>query len=316
MLKKLLKKRFILLTAILFGVFLMSLITKDNLYTLKNINEEVVYVNDQINMEKIYLMDQNNMLAMTEVGINEREIESKAKKLIEILIKDGEGESIIPSGFKSIIPSDTKINSIHYENNLIKIDFSSELMDVDEKLEEKVIEAIVFTLTSIDEVDKVIIYMNGDILNKLPKSLINLPSTLDKSYGINKEYDLETYKDVNYVTVYYINNYNDNTYYVPVTKYVNDSREKINIIVEQLASSNISNTSLMSYLNSNAKLLESEKEMDSLFLVFNEYIFNDMATKNILEEVIYTISLSVDANYNVKEVVFKVDDDEVYKQSL
>lgn len=316
MLKKLLKKRFILLTAILFGVFLMSLITKDNLYTLKNINEEVVYVNDQINMEKIYLMDQNNMLAMTEVGINEREIEAKAKKLIEILIKGGEGESIIPSGFKSIIPSDTKINSIHYENNLIKIDFSSELMDVDEKLEEKVIEAIVFTLTSIDEVDKVIIYMNGDILNKLPKSLINLPSTLDKSYGINKEYDLETYKDVNYVTVYYINNYNDNTYYVPVTKYVNDSREKINIIVEQLASSNISNTSLMSYLNSNAKLLESEKEMDSLFLVFNEYIFNDMATKNILEEVIYTISLSVDANYNVKEVVFKVDDSEVYKQSL
>ena len=47
--------------------------------------------------------------------------------------------------------------------------------------------------------------------------------------------------------------------------------------------------------------------------MFNQYIFNDLGTKNILEEVIYTISLSVEANYNVKEVSFEVNNEEIYK---
>ena len=72
----------------------------------------------------------------------------------------------------------------------------------------------------------------------------------------------------------------------------------------------------MSYLNSNTELLATKQDMDSLFLTFNEYIFNDINEKNILEEVIYTISLSVEANYDVKEVVFQVNDQEIYKSVI
>ena len=164
--------------------------------------------------------------------------------------------------------------------------------------------------------EKFILYVDGEILTKLPKSGLNLPSTLDKSYGINKEYDLTTYKDVNQVTIYYVNKYNDQTYYIPVTKYLNDDREKIKIIIEELASSSSYSSNLMSYLNSNTELLATKQDMDSLFLTFNEYIFNDINEKNILEEVIYTISLSVEANYDVKEVVFQVDNQEIYKSVI
>ena len=59
------------------------------------------------------------------------------------------------------------------------------------------IEAIVYTLTSIDQVDKVIIYVEGDILTKLPKTKINLPSTLDRTFGINKEFDSNQYQRYN-----------------------------------------------------------------------------------------------------------------------
>ena len=55
----------------------------------------------------------------------------------------------------------------------------------------------------------------------------------------------------------------------------------------------------MSYLNSNTKLLEISESVDSLDLVFNSYIFSDVDEKEILEEVIYTISLSVKDNYDV-----------------
>ena len=229
---------------------------------------------------------------------------------------DGKGESKIPSGFRSIIPSDTEIKSIELENDIIKVNFSEKLLDVNEEYEEKIIEAIVYTLTSIEGVNKVIIYIEGDILSLLPKTKTHLPGTLDRSYGINKEYDIESFKDVNSVTVYYVSKYNDDIYYVPVTKYVNDDREKIKIIIDELASAPLYNTNLMSYLNSNISLLATEQDLDTLNLVFNDYIFNDANSKNILEEVIYSISLSVGSNYDVKEVVFEVNNEEIYKSVI
>ena len=50
-------------------------------------------------------------------------------------------------------------------------------------------------------------------------------------------------------------------------------------------------------------------------LEFNDYIFNDYEDKKILEEVIYTISLSIYDNYNVREVSFINDSKEVYTSS-
>lgn len=311
MLKKFLIKRLILFTALIFSVFLIYL-TPNKEYEFKS---ELNYI-DNSEKSVIYLLDANNYVARTKVNIMNRKVEAKARELINILIKDGDGEENIPSGFKSLISSDTKINSIKYENGLIKINFSIELLDTKKEYEEKIIEAIVYTLTSIEEVDKVIIYVDGDILSKLPKTGINLPSTLDKSYGINKEYNLDSYKNIDKVTVYYVSKYNDEEYYVPVTKYVNDNRDKIKIIIDSLASSNISNTNLMSYLNSNTVLLSSDLNDEALSLVFNQYIFNDLETKNILEEVIYTISLSVEANYDIKEVSFNVNNEEIYKSVI
>ena len=264
----------------------------------------------------IYLLDDHNYLARTTVAITSTETTKKAKELLQVLIKGGNGESKIPSGFQSILPSDTEILSIDLVEDVIKVNFSKKILDVKKEKEEKMIEAIVYTLTSIEGVNKVIIYVEGDILSKLPQTGIHLPGTLDRSYGINKEYNIESFKDVNSVTVYYVSKYNDNTYYVPVTKYVNDDREKIKIIIDELASAPLYNTNLMSYLNSNISLLATEQELDSLSLVFNDYLFNDANSKNILEEVIYSISLSVGDNYDVKEVIFEVNNEEIYKSVI
>lgn len=178
------------------------------------------------------------------------------------------------------------------------------------------IEAIVYTVTTIDEVKSVIIYVDGDILTKLPKTKINLPTTLDRSFGINKTNDLTSTKDFNQVTIYYVNKYNDNTYYVPVTKYLNDKRDKISIVIDELTSLKTYTGNLMSYLNSNTKLLKVQEEADFLQLTFNSYIFDDVNNKDILEEVIYTICLSINDNYDVKEVIFDYENEEIYKTVL
>lgn len=314
MLKRMFTKKLILIMAVTFSLTLICLIPNDS--SKLNAKQELKYVDKEVAKSVAYLLDSNNYLARTMVVTSNAKIEEKARELMEILIKDGKGESKIPNGFRSLISSETKINSVRYNDGLIKIDFSSELLDTNIEQEEKIIEAIVYTLTSIENVDKVIIYVDGDILTKLPKTGITLPSTLDKSYGINKEYDISSYKDINKVTVYYVSKYNDNTYYVPVTKYLNDDREKIKIIVDELASSYLYNSNLMSYLNSNTTLLSSEITDDTLSLVFNQYIFSDQTTKNILEEVIYTIGLSIGVNYDVKQVVFNVDNQEIYKSVI
>ena len=316
MLKRLYVRKFLISLSALFALFLIYIFPGNDVNKLDDIKEELVYVSDDIDMNDIYLVDTYNMVSLTSIMVGGDDIVSNARDLIETLINGGVNEDRIPNGFKSIIPSNTKILSLNLENNIIKIDFSSSLLDVDVSMEEKIIESIVYTLTSIDGVHGVIIYIDGVILNRLPKSNINLPSTLDRSFGINKQYDITSSKNITSITTYFVNKNNNDYYYVPVTKYVNDEREKIRIVIEELSGSPIHNTNLMSFLNSNVKLISVQQSDDVLNLNFNEYIFNDFDSKEILEEVIYTICLSIGANYDVNTVVFNVNNEEIYKSVL
>lgn len=315
MLKRFWIKKIMIASSALFALLLICLIPKED-KTLTNIKQELEYVDKGINKNEIFLLDVNNYLARTSVALTSTDVTGKSKEILNTLITGSSGESKIPNGFRGVLPADTKILTVEYEDKILKINLSNEVMDVKEDMEEKVIEAIVYNLTSIDGVDKIMLFVDGNILTKLPKTGINLPTTLDRSYGINKEYDINSTKNITNVTVYYVNKYNGNEYYVPVTKYVNDDREKIQIIVDELTSSPIYSSNLMSYLNSNTKLLEISESVDSLDLVFNSYIFSDVDEKEILEEVIYTISLSVKDNYDVNEVSFTVNDEEICKSTL
>lgn len=318
MLKKTSIRKILVSLSALFALFLIYLIPNGSYENKLNIDYELSYIEENVDKEVIYLLDSYNMLGRSEIVFNEKtsDIELKARNLIQVLIKGGEGEDHIPNGFRSILSSETKILSVKYNEGIIKIDFSKDLLDIDKENEEKAVEAIVYTLTSIDGVDKVIIYVEGDILNKLPQTKKNLPAILDKSFGINKEYDITSTKNITMTTTYYINKYNDEYYYVPVSKFSNDDRNKITIIVDNLSSSPSYKANLMSFLNYNTKLLSATQDVDSLSLNFNSYIFNDSSEKKILEEVIHTISLSVANNYDVKELVFKVDDEEIYKTTF
>lgn len=266
----------------------------------------------------IYLVDRNNYVARTSIPSCKCEGVDKAKDLVEGLIIDGNKSSIIPNGFRSIIPPSVRILNLSLDNSILTIDFSKDILDVSEREEKKMLEAIIYTLTSIDGIDKIIIKVEGEVLNNLPNSGEALPSVLDKSYGINKTYDLVNTSDIDSYTLYYVNKYNNNEYYVPVTKYVNSKiTDPIKVIIKELSSSPIYETNLMSYLNSEAKLISYDLSEDTLKLNFNSLLLSDVDKKSILEEVIYTISLSMDNIYNdLKEVSFWVDDEEIYVMKM
>jgi len=273
---------------------------------------EYVYTNY---LETIYLLDSNNYVARTTIRGCECDSLDTALDVMGGLIIDGKKSDIIPNGFKGLVPSGTEVLDVKLEDKILTVDFSKEILTVNEEYEEKMIESVVFTLTSIDGIDKVVIKVEGSVLDKLPNSGKRLPEVLDKSYGINKSYDLVNTMNIDTYTVYYVSKINDESYYVPITKYVNKNNEdKIKVIIEELATSPIYEDNLMSFLNSNVSLINYDLQDDKLKFNFNEYIFSDL-DNNVLEEVIYTISLSMEDNYDVNDILFLVNDEEIYKNS-
>ena len=261
----------------------------------------------------IFLIDENNYVALTSIATNSTDTLKKAKEIIEALIIGSKKSEYIPNGFKPIIPKNTTINNIEFKDNLLKIDFSQDFLKIAENNEEKMIEAITYSLTTIKDIKKVMIFVDGQILNELPHSKKKLPNVLDRSFGINKVYDLKDYKNTTKTTVYYISKFNDSYYYVPITKINNDNRDKVEVIISELKSNPIYQTNLMSYLKASAELKDYEIKENSINLSFNENLFSDLKEKNIKEEVKYTISLSIKDNLDIDEVIFLVNDKEIDK---
>ncbi len=314
MLKDITIKRLAVATILLFICFLFVMFPKnEDKITLKG--ESIEYTNENPTHE-IFMVNKDNYVARTSVLLDEGEIEKKARNILEYLIIGGKKESSIPNGFRSIIPSGTEIKSIKLTDGLLKINFSKEILDISEDLEEKMLEAIVYSLTSIDGVKGILIYVEDELLTVLPKNKINLPSILDRNIGINKEYDLNDTKNITKTTIYYVSKNNDNYYYVPVTKVNNSKNDKIKVIIDELSSGPIYEDNLMSFMNLNTKLEKYELKNDSMYLTFNNYILDNLEDKKILEEVIYSISLSVKDNYNVKDVIFLVNEEEIAKSVL
>lgn len=284
--------------------------TKENDIKLET---EVNYIE---NLETVYLLDRNDYVSQVKVNINNEELIDNLKEKLEHLIINGKNIDNVPNGFKPIIPLDTTILDLKIEGDTCTINFSKEILDVSEENEEKMIEAIIYTLTSNDIVNKVIINVDGVLLDKLPNSKIKIPNILDRSYGINKVYDIDDLYGLTMTTVYFMANNKDEVYYVPVSKVNNDSSEKISIIVDELKSSLTYQTNLNSYLSSTAELENFEIVENTMYLTFNDKIFDSIYDDNILEEVKYTISMSVKDNYDVENVVFKVENKEITKSVL
>lgn len=307
MLKKLGIRKIVVTTSALFVIGLLYLFPNESQI---EINKEINYI-DEEDITEVFLLDTNNYVSEVSVPISEKDTIETLKNKLTLITKTNDKNDKIPSNFKAIIPENTKINSITIEEGKCTVDFSKEILGINALLEEKMIEAIVFTLTSVEEVEKVIIKVDGNILERLPNSNKLLPNEFDREYGINKNYDINNLYNLTKTTVYYVGDNDGEVYYVPVTKVTNCCEEKISIIVSELKSSVLYQSNLGSYLNNKAELKKYELDSEVMKLSFNDKIFDSMYDKNILEEVVYTIGKSVKDSYDVDKVIFYVDDNEI-----
>ena len=298
---KALKKIFLttLSLFILLTVFTITNYKNDNVIRTNLEIEEVV----GLKTNNIYLLNDKGLLIQTKVLLDGATQEEKIKKLI-INLTEG-GSNSFSDGLEKVIPRGNSVNNVIIGNKYVTIDFSKEILKVSEEKEKAMITSIVYSVMDLDDYLGVSILVEGKSLEEYPNSKEKINKILDKSIGINKSFNITSLNDINKVVIYYLENINDNLYYVPVTKYVNDDREKVNIIVEELATSYIYESNLMSFLNSNVSLLGYEEKNDIMFLNFNDYLFD--GNDKVLEEVLYSIAYSVFDNYDVSMVSFLVN---------
>ena len=292
--KKALRKIFITtLTAfVLLVTYTIPNLSKDN--TLKT-NLEIEYITG-IGTNYIYLLDKNGYLVKSRILLDSTDKKEQIKLLLENLIKND--NSKFPTGLEATIPTGTKVLDVIYDEEYVTVNFSKKLWDVDDEKKDRMIESIVYSIMDLGGVKGVILEVEEEIPEEYNK-------VLDKSIGINKTYNITSRNDINKVVVYYVEDISGDKYFVPVTKYMNKKDDKIKIVVDELTTSYIYEPNLMSFLNSNTKLLDYKEQENLMTVNFNNAIFD--GDSKILEEVSYTLAYSVFDNYDVSQVIIQVD---------
>lgn len=301
MLIKMVKKRTFLI--------LSSLIILLIVYLFPTKKEDKTYIqNEQSDFNIVYLIDQNNLLSRVSVVTKNTNLENKIKEVTDYLTISSAKNSYISEGFTPIIPKGTKLLYFKIDEDHLTLNFSKKLLTISENDEKKLISALVYTYTSIDGINKITIYVEGNLLDKLPHSNEKIPQELDKSYGINQIYNITDIIGTTKTTIYYLSKYKDYYYYVPVTIVNNDKNDKVEIILSELASKSVYETSLISYLK-DVREISYEMENDFLTLNMNKKLFNDLYEANLIEKVVYTINLSLKENYKHKKVIYYIDNE-------
>ncbi len=297
MIKNFAKRKFII-TSFAFFIFFITLLfpSSDEINPIS----ETTYISGY--KTPIYLLNKENYVSRTEIVTKNSETISKIEELVSFLTIDSKNNIYLPNIFKPIIPKDTKVLSLDIQDKLLKINFSKEFLNLPKDYEEKLIESLVYTFTDLDEVDGLLILVEGNLLEELPNSKKKLPHILTRDIGINTIYNIDNIRDVKKTTTYYLAVLNDITYYVPVTLLENNSKDKVEIVIERLKSNPHLETNLMSYLNASTELNSYELLEEEIKLSFNDALYEGLNKEEMKEQVEYSITLSLKDTLNIKNV--------------
>jgi len=161
--------------------------------------------------------------------------EGIAKSVINALIDTSENRIELRGlGLSPVLPEDLKCELALKEDNLMRVSFNDVILSLKTQEEEKTaLQAVVYTLTEFETVDKVQILVNNEIIETLTNGTqISEPLTRANINSLNNVVNGEYVRS----TFYSFNNTSNNyTYYIPITKNIlKESKEIPSIVEEQI----------------------------------------------------------------------------------
>ncbi|MCA0986259.1 GerMN domain-containing protein [Guptibacillus algicola] len=255
---------------------------------------------------ELYLLDSNGMVVPQTVQLPA--VEGAAKQALEYLVIDGPVTEMLPNGFQAVLPAGTMVQGINQVDDTLVVDFSEEFKDYAAEHEKQILEAVTWTLTQFEGVKNVKIQINGHDQTEMPVNGTPIGENVSRSNGINNEMgNVVDVSNSSAVTVYFMAQNNDYTYYVPVTKRIEGVKNDVNGVITGLLEGPPVHSGLFSQFSKDLKLLDSVIKDGLVTLDFNEAILTGSEDMVLEQELLNSLVLSLTENADVKEVAITVD---------
>ncbi|MGG3160313.1 GerMN domain-containing protein [Geobacillus stearothermophilus] len=258
---------------------------------------------------ELYLIDKNGYVVPQTVELPKTQ--AVAKQVLEYLVEDGPVSNMLPNGFRAVIPAGTTVLGTKLEKDGTLIaDFSPEFKQYKPEDEKRILQAIAWTLTQFDNIKRVKIRINGYDQEVMPVNKTPIQDGVSRADGINMEAGgVPDITNTHPVTVYFVAQQGETTYYVPVTRRVsNQEKDDIAAAVHELIQGPERGSGLVGVFQPDAKLLDKPKYEDGqVTLNFNEGIFGSNKKNVISDVVLNSLVLSLTEQSGVESVAITVN---------
>lgn len=248
----------------------------------------------------VYYEDPHGFVAPVTVSVPETN--SVARAALEYMVEGGPGEALVPEGFRALLPKDTKVLGINVlEDGTAIIDFSDHFAHYNMQDERKIVEAVTWTLTQFDTIDRVMIWLEGQRLEEMPVDGLPLNTPLTRAMGINLEraagVRLGSFTPV---TLYFLGQLEDHsTYLVPVTRLIPRTDDVAEATLQQLIEGPM-HASLSSVLLPTVQVLGIRAEDHLIHVDFDQDLLNP--DNRIADESMQAIVLSLTESTGARQV--------------
>ncbi|WP_047985016.1 GerMN domain-containing protein [Ornithinibacillus californiensis] len=259
---------------------------------------------------QLFLLDSNGLVAPQVLELPVPESKEVASQVLEYLVKDGPVTSLLPNGFQAVLPAGTEVLGLSIEDGTITVDLSAEFAEYAATDEMRILEAMTFTLTQFDNVERVKLRVNGEDLKAMPVDGTPIANGYTRANGINiVESDTVDLINSKAVTMYFPTEHDDNQYFVPVTQYVEVEDGNVHeAIVQALIDGPSYDTNLMHVFNGETMLLDDPKLTSGVLeIVFSQGVLKDMENGVIADDVMETLVRTLTEQEAIEAVNIKVE---------
>ena len=159
-------------------------------------------VKEKTVMTELYLIDKNGYVVPRTMALPDTK--SVAKQALEYLVKDGPVTELLPDGFRAVLPPGTEM-TVDVKDDTAVVDFYKEFKNYKPEDEEKILQAVTWTLTQFEPIDKVKIKLNGEELTEMPVAGTPIGKFSTRAQGINVDTtEAVDITNTKALTVYYL----------------------------------------------------------------------------------------------------------------
>lgn len=244
---------------------------------------------EDVYLKTVVFKDKEDELIPISVNFHSQvELEEDVINRIDLM----KSSDMVSYGLYPIFSEDLTVQSAEVKNNILTIDFNDELYTNQDAMD--ILEALTFTMTDYDDVNRLQLTINGKEIAYLPNSDIPV-SSLTQSLGLNNfEETSALLHETHPVMVYNEKVINQYSYYVPTTIRV-DENESIQKQVQ----------TILNYISSKIHLVEASLEKNVLTIELDSNILLD--NEKIDQKLEDLIVLSLSSIPNVDDVKILVN---------